>query len=92
MRRKFLENAFAQQVTVGAHICVDISYVVLLYGSTSFAGILGRAAPHNLHTWLISNSLQGVSQMFDQLVKRSNWIWIYKTGRFAESGVLSFVS
>jgi integrase/recombinase XerD len=22
--------------------------------------------------------------MFDQLVKRSNWVWIYKTGRFAE--------
>jgi len=22
--------------------------------------------------------------MFDQLVKRSNWIWIYSTGRFAE--------
>jgi integrase/recombinase XerD len=22
--------------------------------------------------------------MFDQLVKRSNWVWIYKTGRFSE--------
>jgi hypothetical protein len=35
-------------------------------------------------TWLISNSFRGVSQMFDQLVKRSNCVWIYKTGRFAE--------
>src|SRR5271157_2296724 len=40
--------------------------------------------PHNLHTWLSSNSLQGVSQMFDQLMKRSNWVCVYKMGRFAE--------
>jgi hypothetical protein len=33
---------------------------------------------------LISNSLEGVSQVFDQLVKRSNAVWIYTTGRFAE--------
>jgi putative transposase len=29
-------------------ICVDISYVVVLHGSTSFAGILRFAASHNL--------------------------------------------
>jgi hypothetical protein len=28
--------------------------------------------------------------MIEQLVKRSNWIWIYKTGRFAEER-LSFL-
>jgi hypothetical protein len=22
--------------------------------------------------------------MFDQLMKRSNWVWVYKMGRFAE--------
>ena len=22
--------------------------------------------------------------MFDQVMKRSNWVWIYKMGRFAE--------
>jgi hypothetical protein len=28
--------------------------------------------------------------MFDLLVKRTNWVWIYKTRRFSESGVLFF--
>jgi len=40
--------------------------------------------PHNLHTWLISNSSKESATMFDQLVKRSNAVWIYTTGRFAE--------
>src|ERR1700686_2556107 len=31
---------------VQSHICSPISYVVLAHESTSFAGILGRAAPH----------------------------------------------
>src|ERR1039458_880569 len=72
---------------MGTQICWDVSYVVVLHESISPSYCSVSPRPHNLHTWLISNPLQGVSQMFDQLVKRSNWVWIYKTGRFAIEGV-----
>src|SRR5271165_2788390 len=78
------QNSISDLVRVSPQICCDVSYVVVLHGRTFLSRRSACSWPHNLHTWLSSNSLQGVSQMFDQLMKRSNWVCVYKMGRFAE--------
>ncbi len=57
---------------------------MLLHENTFLLGRRVCGWPHNVDTWLISLSFQKVSYMFDQLMKRSNWVCIYKMGRFAE--------